>query len=201
MNKEKFYRKWQFWLNVVGIFCVLSVIIFFEQSNGKKNSGSSHVRNSKIQKKKSSEVKSDKKHPKIKKKRKVEESTPKQEAEKLEKEFIASEYDSMITYENLARTPKEYTAKKVKFVGKVVQVIEDDKITELRVAINNDHDTVVYCIVPTSILHDTHILEDDSVVIYGISSGLKSYESTMGGRITIPSLVITHVDDNGKSAY
>ncbi len=201
MNKEKFYKKWQFWLNAVGIICILFVIIFFEQNNGNKNSNSSHVRNSKIQKKKDNKVESKKKHPKIKKKKKVEKSTPEQEAEKIENKFVASDYDSPITYENLARTPKEYTGKKVKFAGEVVQVIEDDKMTELRVAVNNDHDTIVYCIVPTSILHDTHILEDDSVIIYGISAGLKSYESTMGGQITIPSLVINHVDDNGKSTY
>ncbi|KRK93641.1 hypothetical protein FC88_GL000173 [Companilactobacillus futsaii JCM 17355] len=188
-------------MNAVGIICILFVIIFFEQNNGNKNSNSSHVRNSKIQKKKDNKVESKKKHPKIKKKKKVEKSTPEQEAEKIENKFVASDYDSPITYENLARTPKEYTGKKVKFAGEVVQVIEDDKMTELRVAVNNDHDTIVYCIVPTSILHDTHILEDDSVIIYGISAGLKSYESTMGGQITIPSLVINHVDDNGKSTY
>ncbi len=36
----------------------------------------------------------------------------------------AQGYETGITYDNIARTPDEYTGKKVKFTGKVIQLIE-----------------------------------------------------------------------------
>ena len=203
MIKNDFYKKWPFWTNVIGIICILGVILFVNQGNNSNhqnaisNSQSSHV--SKKKPVKNSKKKEGKKKPKVQKKEESSEPTPEQEAEKIDKKFVAAEYDTTVSYDNLARTPKDYMSREVTYYGEVIQVMEDDKLTELRVAINDNHDTIMYCVVPTSILHDSHILEDDKVNIYGITSGLKSYESTMGGKITIPSLVVTHIVDNGKA--
>lgn len=199
MKNKNFFRKWQFWTNVIGIICILGVILFINQNNHSKKQSSAGVRSSHVEKKHSTKINKPKKKVKIQKKEENSEPTPEQEAEKIDKAFVATDYDSTIPYDSLARTPKENMSKKVTYNGEVVQVMEDDKLTELRVAIDENHDNIMYCIVPTSILHDTHILEDDNVKIYGITSGLKSYESTMGGKITIPSLIVTHIDDNGKS--
>lgn len=38
------------------------------------------------------------------------------------------------------------------------------------------------------------VIEDDYITIYGISSGLITYESTLGASITIPGVLIDKID-------
>ncbi|MBU3112017.1 hypothetical protein [Clostridium lacusfryxellense] len=98
-------------------------------------------------------------------------------------------YDTGITYNQLARTPDKYVAQKVKFHGKVIQVMESGSEVQLRIAINDNYDTVLLASYDKSII-DSRILEDDEVTIKGISSGVITYKSTMGGDITIPGVMV-----------
>lgn len=102
-------------------------------------------------------------------------------------------YDTGITYEQLARTPDDFENKKVKFTGKVVQLIEGDYSNSIRFAVNSDYDNMLYCEYDKNIV-STRVLEDDVITIYGTSYGLYSYQSTMGGQITIPAVVIDKID-------
>src|SRR5699024_3569548 len=65
------------------------------------------------------------------------------EAEKKRKEEEAKGYETGITYDQLARTPDDYDYKKVKFYGKVIQVIEGDDTTEIRFAVDDDYNQVI----------------------------------------------------------
>lgn len=126
----------------------------------------------------------------------------KEAAEKAEAERAAAEaaaakaaeeakgYETGITYDQLARTPDDYQGKKVKFKGKVVQVIEGTSETQLRLAVNGDYDSILFCAVPKELTSSTRILENDNITIMGVSNGLLSYQSTMGGTITIPSVIV-----------
>lgn len=105
-------------------------------------------------------------------------------------------YETGITYNQLARTPNDYIGKKVKFKGKVVQVLEGTTETQIRLAVNGDYDSILYCSVPKAKTANTRILENDYITVMGISMGLLSYKSTMGGTITIPSV---NVDDWGQN--
>lgn len=107
----------------------------------------------------------------------------------------AKGYETGITFDNLARTPDAYKGKKVKFSGKVIQVVEGTTETQIRLAIDGDYDKVVFCRVPKAKTSSTRILEDDYIHIMGVSNGLISYQSTMGGTITIPDI---SVDDWGQ---
>lgn len=102
-------------------------------------------------------------------------------------------YETGITYDQLARTPDEYKGKKVKFSGKVIQVLEGDGTVEIRLAVNSNYDTILYCAYQSSIV-SSRVLEDDKITVYGTSNGLLSYKSTMGGTITIPSILIDKID-------
>lgn len=108
----------------------------------------------------------------------------------------AKGYETGITYNQLARTPNDYIGKKVKFKGKVIQVLEGTTETQIRLAVNGDYDSILYCSVPKAKTENTRILENDRITIMGISMGLLSYKSTMGGTITIPSV---SVDDWGQN--
>lgn len=105
----------------------------------------------------------------------------------------AQGYETGITYDNIARNPDDYTGKKVKFSGKVIQVIEGSGTVQIRLAINSDYDQVVLCEYDSSIT-DSRILEDDIITIYGTSVGTITYQSTMGGQITVPGILIQRID-------
>ena len=99
-------------------------------------------------------------------------------------------YETGITYEQLARTPDNYKNKKVKFTGRVVQVMEGDDETQIRLAADSNYDTVLYCGIPKTLTNNNRVLEDDIITIYGTSYGLLTYNSTMGGKITIPAVIV-----------
>ena len=116
-------------------------------------------------------------------------------AEKEEEERVAQGYETGITYDQLARNPDEYIGEMIKFSGKVIQVIEGTDENQLRFAVNDDYDKVMYLGYSPDIV-DQRVLEDDHVTIYGISIGTISYESTGSGPITIPASVVDRIDFN-----
>lgn len=100
--------------------------------------------------------------------------------------FNKKNYKS-VAYSKIARNPDDYEGKQLKFSGKVVQVMEGDEETQIRLATDDDYDDIVLVGYDPAIM-DKRVLEDDTVTVYGISVGLITYESTMGGNITIPAL-------------
>jgi hypothetical protein len=103
-------------------------------------------------------------------------------------------YETGITYDQLARTPDSYQDDKVKFSGKVLQVMEDDdsSTVNIRLAVGGDYDNVLLGVY-SSYTVSKRVLEDDYITVYGTSNGLTTYESTMGGDITIPEVQIDKI--------
>ena len=125
--------------------------------------------------------------------KKAEEESKAAEQKKKEAEEKAG-YDTGITYDQLARTPDDYLLKKIKFRGRVLQVIEgSEDVNHIRLATKGNYDNVILCEYKKSIVK-SRILEDDKITVYGYSSGLYSYQSTGSGTITIPSMVVEKVD-------
>lgn len=108
----------------------------------------------------------------------------------------AKGYETGITFDNLARTPDAYIGKKVKFSGKVIQVLEGSAETQIRLAVSGNYDKIIFCRVPKSKTTTNRILENDYIHIMGVSNGLVSYQSTLGSTITIPDI---SVDDWGQN--
>lgn len=110
------------------------------------------------------------------------------EATTAKKKLTKKDYNPQITYDNLARNPDKYKYKRITFRGKVVQVMEDDENdqTQIRLATKDGYDDVIFVVFDRSIVK-TRVLEDDIIRFYGTSAGLITYESTMGGNITIPA--------------
>jgi regulator of protease activity HflC (stomatin/prohibitin superfamily) len=115
------------------------------------------------------------------------------EAQRKAEEEEKKGYDTGITYDQLARTPDDFIGQKVKFRGKVVQVIEGDGMTQIRFAVNDNYDTILFAEFDASIV-TSRVLEDDVITIMGLSTGLISYESTMGGQISIPGVAIEKIE-------
>ena len=115
------------------------------------------------------------------------------EAEAARKAEEAKGYETGITYDQLARTPDDFMGKKVKFYGKVVQVIENGTSVQIRLAVDDNYDTILLGEYDSSIV-SSRVLDDDLITIYGTSVGTISYQSTMGGTITIPGVMIDKID-------
>lgn len=112
----------------------------------------------------------------------------------------ASDYQTGITYDQIARNPNDYKDKKMQFTGKVMQVIEDDDQTEIRLAVDGNSDNIILVDYDNDILNGSRVLEDDVVTVSGKSVGTVSYKSTMGGKITIPGMSATILTDQGKAS-
>ena len=64
---------------------------------------------------------------------------------------------------------------------------------QIRLAVGGDYDKIIYGVYDSSIV-SSRVLEDDNITIMGLSAGLLTYQSTMGGEITIPSMLIEKID-------
>ncbi|MBS6956344.1 MAG: toxin regulator [Enterocloster asparagiformis] len=118
----------------------------------------------------------------------------KEEERKVAEEEKKHEYETGITYEQLARNPDDFKNKKIKFSGTVLQVLEGSgKNNQIRLAVNDDYGDILFCEYDKNIV-SSRILEDDHITVYGTSYGLYSYTSTMGSTITIPSAILDKID-------
>lgn len=99
-------------------------------------------------------------------------------------------------YETIAREGDANKDKPVSFKAEVVQVVENDDMTIYRLAVDKSYDAMVLGVISNDDL-SFRILEDDIITVEGTSTGLYSYSSTMGGKITIPSCLITKYSVEG----
>ena len=122
---------------------------------------------------------------------KAKKKTTKAKKKEKKKSYKKENWNPEITYDQLARTPDDYMGKDITFAGKVLQVMEDSssKQTQLRIATSDDYDKVMLVGYDSSILK-SRVLEDDEIRFYGTSIGLVTYQSTMGGNITIPAAIV-----------
>ena len=120
--------------------------------------------------------------------------TPEPEPSEEEyKALCSSSYD----YKTLARDPAAFIGTFVMFRGEVIQVMEATGITVLRVNVTQNQygwweDTIFVNYFPSE--DEPRILEDDIVSIYGEMMDLKTYETIMGGSVTIPQVYAKYID-------
>src|SRR5699024_10825539 len=124
--------------------------------------------------------------------RKKDERAKAEEEERLAKE--AQGYETGITFEDLARNPDDYIGEKVKFYGKVLQVMEDDSYIQIRLAVNGDYDSVLLAEITEEQLNGSRILGDDEITVMGTSFGLYEYTATLGQQITLPAVIVDQIE-------
>ena len=81
--------------------------------------------------------------------------------------------------------------KKVKFKAKVIQVIRG-QVEQYRVAIDNDYKKVI--LVEYVNKTGSNILENDKILLMGVSDGEITYESTLHAKITIPKVLADSIE-------
>lgn len=101
-----------------------------------------------------------------------------------------------ISYEKLAREPDAHNGEYIKIHGQVIQVLEEDNSVTLRVATKdsgygNYYDDVVLVYYEYGD-QDKKILEDDMITLWGKYGGTYTYETTMGGNVTVPMMYASY---------
>ena len=175
-------------LIAVIILSVLVIALLFNQCKAKPEPTSTTATNAPVQ------VTSTPKQAATTAPTKKPEPTKSPEPVPKEKEFIKENY-GYVEYSELARNPDSYKGKSLTYKGKVIQVIEGDTETQHRIAVNGNYDKVIFVGYPKNMVA-SRVLEDDYVTVYGTSLGLYSYQSTMGGKITIPALYLDRIEIN-----
>lgn len=118
---------------------------------------------------------------------------------KSDEPFDPSTYEAM-DYASVAQNPDSYKDKKLYTAGKIVQVIEGDSETDLRVATAvNGYDDIVYVAYDPDILDGAHLTEGQYIGVYGHCKGQVSYTSAFGAKISIPGLDADSIDQTVKS--
>ncbi|MBR1672652.1 MAG: hypothetical protein IJ702_06975 [Fretibacterium sp.] len=98
-----------------------------------------------------------------------------------------------VKYRDVARNPERYKEKDVTFSGKVVQVVEDGLDATLRIAQDKpgeSYSSDMWLAGYKRQKGESRILEDDRIRVYGKCRGSITYQSTLGGAITVPAIRI-----------
>ena len=203
-TKKPIYKKWWFWLIVA--------IVVFAGIGGNSNSKTETKKETKTET--SAEIANESSADEAEKEKEAKESADKEAQEaalKAANEKAAQEaaakaaaekaaqdaadkdpntYQSL-PYDEMARNGDNHKGEKLQINGKVIQVIDsDDGTAQLRVATRDGYDDVYYIEIPASQWKTHRLLEDDVVTFYGNVYGLLSYDSTMGGKITVPAMTV-----------
>ena len=103
-----------------------------------------------------------------------------------------------ISYFQLSHYPDKYVGKDIKLLGgQVEQVIEDKNNYTLLVNVSKDEyglytDTVY--VTYTKKASDARILEGDEIYIYGRFEGLITYDTVIGGSVSVPGVEAKYVN-------
>ena len=189
--QKPIYKKWWFWLIVA--------IVVFAGIGGNSNSKTETKKETKIETSAeiSNESSADKEAQeaalKAANEKAAQEAADKAAAEKAAQDAADKDpntYQSL-PYDEMARNGDNHKGEKLQINGKVIQVIDsDDGTAQLRVATRDGYDDVYYIEIPASQWKTHRLLEDDVITFYGNVYGLLSYDSTMGGKITVPAMTV-----------
>lgn len=101
------------------------------------------------------------------------------------------------SYKEIFRNSEKYEGKLARFTGQVIQVMEDDGYYMVRMDVTKDkwgyYEDTIMVLIPIESFKG-RILEDDIITVYGVLSGLYTYESVFGSSVTIPSMIAQYAD-------
>lgn len=99
-----------------------------------------------------------------------------------------------VTYNDIARNPDKYLGEKVVFTGKVLQVLNSSKYTDLLVEIDGKI-MYVSCGYFLNYKGD-NILNDDSVTFWGQCLKQSTYKTVLGSNNTVPTVIAYYIQIN-----
>ena len=102
-------------------------------------------------------------------------------------------------YKTIYRNPEKYIGKRAYFKGEIIQVLQDSNGDyQLRVNVTKEgtyytyYTDTVYAYMPKDAFTSGRPLEDDIIIMYGELGDLTTYETVMGGTVTIPTIYVKY---------
>ncbi len=122
----------------------------------------------------------------------------------LSESTTANDEFQALAYEDIARTPDNYVGAKAKFTGEIIQVVADSTGVGATLRANvtkvgSSYRDTIYVIYP-GMSNNNRILENDIVTMYGVMDGMETYETIMGGSMTIPKFLATSIEQYDEAA-
>ncbi|MCI8361977.1 MAG: hypothetical protein HFJ41_02345 [Clostridia bacterium] len=187
---------------IILIIIAISIVTYEFYHNNRTTSSTLSNSNSKPKSvSTSSTVKQETAEEKAAREQREKEAREQAERQKQEDEQNYKNACKTYTYKELARNPNNYTGKKVKFTGQVIQIQEDFlNSIMLRVNVTKDKydfwDDTIYVEYTYSSSNESKILEDDIITLYGDFEGEKTYTTVLGSSVTIPSVSAKYITIN-----
>ena len=95
-----------------------------------------------------------------------------------------------IDYPQLKKNPDRYKGEYVKYKGKILQILEGDNVTNIRLAVTpNSYGYDVNDVIFIEYAGYTDYVDDDIITVYGEIYGSYSYKSQAGFDISLPGLI------------
>lgn len=95
-----------------------------------------------------------------------------------------------VSFNKLNKNADKYKGDKLKFNGKIIQIMEDNNGGVMRLATGEYSSDVVYVVYSGSIEY----VEDDYVTVYGYCDGDYTYTSTIGASVTLPKIDAVYIE-------
>ena len=201
-TKKPIYKKWWFWL-IVAVVLIGAVGGNSNSKNETKNETKTEASSENVKKssddkaEKEAKEKADKQAQeaalKAANEKAAQEAAAKAAAEKAAQEAADKDPNTYqaLPYDEMARNGDNHKGEKLQINGKVIQVMDSDEgFATLRVATRDGYDDVYLVEIPANQWKTHRLLEDDVITFYGNVYGLYSYDSTMGGKITVPAITV-----------
>lgn len=95
-----------------------------------------------------------------------------------------------ISFKELEKNPDKYKYQRVKYSGKVIQIMESYGSTDIRMDVNDNFGDTIY------VTYDgtTPAVEDNAITVYGEVIGSYTYISTANYKITLPEIRAKYID-------
>lgn len=84
---------------------------------------------------------------------------------------VPSDYDTDISYEDIYTEPEDNKYKMVNFSGTVNDVLEQDGVVIIQLAVDGDTDQMIEIDAKSETLGSSHFVDGDSITVYGGSMG------------------------------
>lgn len=125
-----------------------------------------------------------------------EEEERKAQEEAARREEEAKGYETGITYEDISRSPDKYKGEKVKFTGRVLQLVAEGTYSnEIRMSTDGNYDDVIFISYDPGKL-DVRVLEDDNITVCGKFSKMYTYTTVLGSSVTVPLVYVDIITIN-----
>lgn len=97
-----------------------------------------------------------------------------------------------LIYDDLIRYPENNKGKQIKYIGSVVEVIDNGEYFSEYV-VDTHVNELVYLIYPHVKENDVRLFEDDIILFYGESTGLYDYTNASGEAKTLPKIQARYI--------